>query len=212
MWVSSCLVIGYWMFCCFSLPIILPPGVCRSPIPCSFYTLQYSQLPSVTSGLKSKLCHHLYLSSKSGNRESSPLGRLQAGLNITNKFHSFSIVRREETRNWAPSFWAAWGGGDGQRMQKCQEISYCFECGFFLIGCLISCYKSLTAFQSSRKIVLVSLWLFSWYFHWGNEGLRLSSLLFCWHYTIKYWIFLNVFCVLVEIIIWFFSFILSMLM
>ena len=83
--------------------------------------------------LKSKLYHYLHLSSESGNRESHPLDRPQAGLNITNKFHSFSVVVKEETRNWITSLSAASGRGWDKGKQKHHEISYCFECGFSLI-------------------------------------------------------------------------------
>lgn len=182
LWVSFLLLYRVLGVLLFFFTYNLTPGVCQSPVPCSFYTLQYLPLPSVTSGLNSKLFPHLNLNLESGNRENSPLGRLQAGLNITTKFHSFSIITMEEIRNWATSFWAAWGWGVDKGKQTCCEIAYCFD--FFLIGYLIGCFKSLIAFQSSHKVVLISLWLFSWYFHWGDVDLELSSLLF--------WLFWNV--------------------
>ena len=97
------------------------------------------------------------------------------------------VVSREGTgnlatdlRSWLPSRpCLPWHQGeDGMRASKnATKCSYDFGHGFFLIGCLLRCYKPFTSiFQFLLK----------------NEILELPSLTFCWRYS-PWVLFLHVF-------------------
>lgn len=53
--------------------------------------------------------------------------------------------------------------------------TYHFQCGFFLTGCSLSCYRPLTVFQSFCEVILASLWLFLsfWTSLWESKELEL---------------------------------------
>lgn len=62
-----------------------------------------------------------------------------------------------------------------------QNISYCFEGGFFLIVCSFSCYKFLIVFQSSYISLaqFLGLYFCFWCFRGRNESLEYPHLPFC---------------------------------
>lgn len=118
---------------------------------------------SRASRTRSSQCCYSYLISKSGeisNRLSGSSQREYHKQNIINRFFTllFLVWGKECRIEPLPNCAVLWKW-ESKYDKTCHEMSYHFECDFFLFGHLLSCCGFLTCFQSSYKVILISLWL-----------------------------------------------------
>lgn len=98
-------------------------------------------------------------------RQDSPSSNPQTSQNITIRFYSCF----HELRGFLPYPRRVRRKGE----HKCHDISYHFECGFYLVRCLPGCYCCLIGFYSSYATLYLHC------FHVCSLGARAWSFLIC---------------------------------